>query len=135
MEDRFRFRAWDSRRKTMVYNGILGNDGSFSFDIDLTSHLAKRFVLSDDVMQCTGLKDKNGKLIFEGDIVNAQYTHWLGNRKRLVVWDAERALFYLSPRKNEYDYQSTLSEDNHSDIFGHEIIGNIYQNPELMEDK
>ena len=80
--------------------------------------------------QYTGLKDKNNKKIFEGDLIKTY--HGIGK----VVWSGQFALFgYIMIEKEnhekEYDYRFTdivLEE-------GVEIIGNIYDNPELLEDK
>lgn len=83
---------------------------------------------AETVGQFTGLKDKNGTKIFEGDIIKTYH----GNGK--VVYSKQYALFgYIMLEKDntekEYDYRFTdvVIED------GIEVIGNIYDNPELLE--
>lgn len=83
-------------------------DGWFTLDVDF-------------VEQCTGLKDRNGKLIFEGDILYC----WL-NRPRKVIVEFYRNAFC-------FNENGTYSEDI---IFSDkccEVIGNIHENPELLE--
>ena len=81
----------------------------------------------DTVGECTGLTDKNGRLIFEGDIVES----W--NRRVLKVkfgphWDEE----------SEWDTYGWYACDEEGalnlgvDWNGHRIIGNIHDNPELL---
>ena len=77
-----------------------------------------------DLMQFTGLLDKNGKEIYEGDIVNCTvFSH------RIVKYNDKQASFkYYAPTLN------ISSEMLKSDVERHdEVIGNIYENPELMK--
>lgn len=84
-------------------------------------------VRQETVGQYTGLTDKNGKKIFEGDIVNCVYDGDL--RTYIVVWD-----------KEELDFKATNGEESFGNNFRYlcccdevEIIGNIFDNPELLE--
>lgn len=71
--------------------------------------------------QCTGLLDKNGKEIYEGDIIENER---LGIH--VAEWAADIAGFVFDDKKGGEDWQYIL------DIGGTEIIGNIYENPELL---
>ena len=90
------------------------------------------FYLEDEdaiLMQSTGLKDKNGKEIFEGDVLAIETDEGVTNLK--VFWDEKHALFMFESKKyNEKDLLAELVEDN---TYPFEIIGNIYENPELLE--
>jgi len=67
------------------------------------------------VMQFTGLKDEDGKEIYEGDVLN------ITNNNHVVFWDEDRAMF----RTSVYSMSSATQWDA-------EIIGNIYENPALL---
>jgi uncharacterized phage protein (TIGR01671 family) len=85
----------------------------------------------DDIvlMQSTGLVDKNGKEIFEGDILAVEADDEVVNVN--VLWDKKHALFIFKSKKyNEEELLAELVEDNACPI---EIIGNIYKNPELLK--
>lgn len=72
-------------------------------------------VIPETVRQCTGLKDKNGKLIFDGDIVVSTSDRRLSDRPRLITIDFERGCNYCAARRKPV------------------VIGNIHDNPELLE--
>lgn len=75
----------------------------------------------ETVGQFTGLKDSNGKEIYEGDVVETE----LDDRKFVVTWDKDQVMYLLdSPELTSY-----LARDIVGDI---EIKGNIYENPELL---
>ena len=79
--------------------------------------------------QSTGLEDKNGKEIFEGDILSVDTDEETLNVN--IFWDSKHALFMFESKKyNEEDLLAELVEDN---TYPFEIIGNIYENPELLE--
>lgn len=91
---------------------------------------ASRYDFNDIVlMQSTGLTDKNGKEIFEGDILSVETDE--ENVKVEVSWDSKHALFAFESKKyNEKIPLDELFEDN---SYPFKIIGNIYENPELLE--
>lgn len=82
-----------------------------------------------ELMQSTGLKDKNGKEIFEGDILGIETDEGILNVN--VFWDEKHALFmFESEIHNEKELLAELVEDN---TYPFAIVGNIYENPELLE--
>lgn len=82
----------------------------------------------ETVGQSTGLVDKNGKEIFEGDILAIETDEGILNVN--IFWDSKHALFMFESKKhNEKDLLAELAEDN---TYPFEIAGNIYENPELL---
>ena len=79
----------------------------------------------------TGMFDKNGKEIFEGDILAFETDDEVINVN--VFWDEEHALFMFESKK--YNEQEPLAELVENNTYPFEIIGNIYENPELLEEK
>ena len=112
--DRFKFRVWDEKRKLYVLPGDL----SIDFDGQLWENCTQ-LDNSDEhliIEQCTGLKDKNGKLIFEGDILrfSTQFDVCVNFRNGGFVYslyEDERLAYYLT----EIISKST------------QIIGNIHE--------
>lgn len=80
------------------------------------------------LMQSTGLFDKNGKEIFEGDIVVNQY----GN-VGYVAYLQQEAGFVVVLKKSDYRLGHRNTGESYDITTNHEIIGNIHQNPELVE--
>ena len=82
------------------------------------------------ICQCTGMKDKNGKLIWENDIVNCITTD-CEEYARQIVYDKEELDFKATNGKEDYgsefEYLSCLVEI--------EVTGNVFDNPELLDGK
>lgn len=88
----------------------------------------------DTLCQCTGLKDKSGKLIWENDIVNGSVKRGAAFYKCLVLWNDCKARFEV--RAMDCNFPMTLDEcTDDISICGldYEIIGNKFDNPELLE--
>ena len=76
------------------------------------------------ICQCTGLKDKNGKLIWENDIVKHDFgKDQIGVQLAIVKYDSKYACYQIKPI---YDWMYCDKSDC-------EVIGNIFDNPELLE--
>lgn len=81
----------------------------------------------ETVGQYTGLKDKNDKKIFEGDIVKIPlYESFREQVIAVVAWDIKKAVFYLHGKRVKTDFYHYFGDDC-------EVIGNIYDNSELLE--
>lgn len=125
-----KFRVWD-KRKNEMYNPdeLTIQINRSEILVALASSLHQIF--NYELMQSTGLKDKNGKEIFEGDIVSFKYPYdkrfkSIGN----VVWRKDKACFGINMKKTTEQYELYRVTAEHYLT----IIGNIYANPELMEE-
>ena len=124
MNDRFKFRAWDKINDEWVKIPHLSLDvetGMLNGFFDYTEAAKRRYTLE----QCTGLRDKNGKLIYEGDIVKRDVKLYR------VDWCQDKLSFVLRSENNQDDILESLDIT----IWNWEIIGNIHENPELLEVK
>ena len=133
-----RFRAWDKARNEMNYKVMVGNcdtdDENWTCPI-IWIEEKKDWLHFDDyecIMQSTGLKDKNGKEIFEEDIVQFEdcyeVSDFLYINTGIIEWC--QGGFHVTNR------DSVLMEDLlDGDSLDVTIIGNIYENPELLEEK
>lgn len=130
-----RYRAWNKATKEMhEVDDIVSIDFGKSEICVKTLFFGKfSYYDLDDIvfMQSTGLTDKNGKEIFEGDILSVETDE--ENVKVSVFWDDKHALFMFESKKyNETEVLAELFEDN---AYSFEIIGNVHTNPELLEEQ
>lgn len=124
------FRAW--MNSSMYYFGEL----HVTFMDDESVHIGTNDIKIHDVhyecvrcgviMQWTGLKDKNGVKIFEGDVIRIDPE----GDTRLIIYDTDTASYCADERQSGHDELSPL-------LWGEMccVIGNIYENPELINDK
>ena len=121
---KIKFRAWDSKTGVMFTPDAIMNDGTARPVLKLSK---KRGMAYKDcpVMQFTGLLDKNGKEIYEGDILE-----FPSGERRKVLWQATLACFQHEAL--DYSRWGQLDEMMATKC---EIIGNVYENPELLQEQ
>ena len=112
-----KFRAWDGKK--MIYDVIPASEASivelFEYEHQVTEVEA--------VEQFTGLKDKNGKEIYKGDIV--EYDWYVRNDKSYRV--KEKVVFD--------DMGARLGNDRIRNCSNVEVIGNVHENADLLEEE
>lgn len=135
-----RFRAWNKATKEMYEAddiiAINFEDKSICvqtiyFEQGLPDSRDLDYYNFDDIvlMQSTGLRDKNEREIFEGDVLKVtNLSSWL----EVVSFNEDKAMFISKEIKREVE-ETPLYDLFNTDIFEIETIGNIYTNPKLAE--
>ena len=131
----YKFRAWIKEDKRMIFSPCVdSNDLADKTMPSFWSICEDNTTYKDDVilMQFTGLLDKNGKEIFEGDIVRVTLERWPNKEgfKQVGFVEYTPCSFVLRT-KDERTYLSTSQPKIRNKNL--EVIGNIYSNPELLE--
>jgi uncharacterized phage protein (TIGR01671 family) len=137
-----KFRAWDDEKKQWLLGYEYSNLGGFSLFGECMllgewSHILNAYILNPEayqhcekdlrVMQFTGLHDKNGKEIYEGDIIRCRFIDSSdGHCHDIYFHNGDFRIRWTMFRLSElFDFM----EDKES----LEVIGNIYENPELLK--
>lgn len=138
-----KFRAWSGKQKLMFYLSEhylnryfmeIDNQSWGIFDketCETHGAICNKHYQGDVLMQYTGLKDKNGKEIYEGDIVKFQADTENGVFE--VIFQNCCFIANWSVRNNFMDLQTSMMYLQCSKEL--EVIGNIYEKPELLEAK
>ena len=119
-------------------SGVFGQKIS---ELDFDRHLIidlrgnSHEVIPETVVRCTGLKDKNGKPIFEGYIVESRASENKEDWKRWVVQFTDGSFCFEReiPRKRKYKHEQNLLGIDNIELYGLTVIGSIHDNPELLQ--
>ena len=123
-----KFRAYFEQYERMIDNIGIINQNMILVDFTNSGELEPIFIMDKiHVMQSTGLKDKNGKEIYEGDVLKVlDFTDWKGE----VRYSQEELSYFFVEYENslrlKYTTLLSLLDKNL------EVIGNIYENKELL---
>ena len=121
-----KFRAWDNFFKQMYY---------FDFENNIEVRSGHLWIVHEEgavsskspsikIMQYTGLKDRNDKEIYVGDLVAvADYANWEGLYK--IIWDEKNLMYMLEDAFGDREKLCEFEE--------YLVKGNIYENPEVLE--
>lgn len=117
-----KFRAWSRKEKVMT--------GAWSLNEIPVAILTKK--LDCEVMQFTGLKDREGREIYEGDLV--LFGSW--EKPWQIAWNEDCARFdLLWVQGGEKGFLNLCNEDDEKVTLDLRVVGNCYENPELLEPK
>lgn len=123
MKERFKFRFFDKVSKEMCYPTEYNGKAEY---LERRYDLADMFRFKDLIpMQSTGLKDRNGKLIYEGDLLKTRFGLILK-----VYWREQSAMFWLETLDGVIPFTFYAKQQLDGDLM--EVIGNIYENKELL---
>ena len=131
MNDRFKYRVFDYDDNEMhdVIEIMYREDNTVVEWLNSENKKRSAFIGEVPIVQSTGLKDKNGKLIYEGDIVTYDWLTpigkvWRTDSKHIVEWQNG---FTVIGNIAGYDVE-------HGKTRNVEVIGNIYENKELLDE-
>lgn len=138
MKDRYLFKAKTAKIVETYNNDVedgvwvhgslrcdVGKYTIFQFETERADYVEYEIDPST-ICQCTGLKDKNGKLIWENDIVSCLPEECCG----YIGWNESEAGFYFNVLLENGRFEEEHIYDYQDDI---EIIDNVFDNPELLE--
>lgn len=123
-----------NRKRSGVFGQMISEldfDRHLIIDLRGNSHE----VIPETVGQYTDLTDKNGKRIFEGDIVESRASENQDDWKKWVVTFSDGSFCFEReiPRKRKHKYEQNLLGIDNIELYGLTVIGNVYDNLELLQ--
>ena len=123
-----KLRAWDKQDERMSYGVVEYFDDSINYRFD---HFCTGADEDVEFMQSTGIKDKNGVEIYEGDVINYRnsFRNPMTGSGSISINRDFKIIF------KDGEFKTKGFDKRLKDILSYsEVIGNIYENPELLED-
>lgn len=134
MNREIKFRAWNTYSKKMCYlnedDSASYLDGMFCSELEFINHHLNDKDSNYIFEQFTGLKDKNGKEIYEGDLLSLKYPNDLRRKTNAVIvydYGSNSLRFKVYESTEMYVLYNHLPK-----YLNFEVIGNIHDNPELL---
>ena len=135
-----KFRVWNTETNKMIINvkemGVFALQSIYSIEEFLVIPTDEKYPL----MQYTGLKDKNGIEIYDGDIVKADCRSGnnADNGYYIIEYDKTNCCYYGNPREVKQEFGNLLNVIHCEPISeirqNIKVVGNIYENPELLKE-
>jgi len=139
------FRIWDIANKKWIKHGWTNDTYQTEYFIDVNGGVRELNYDSLDIVenvilqQYTGLQDKNGKKIFDGDILKIVCTGTIllfctGTYFASVCWDDRKLGWFLKIVPNTVDKYKRFNSDFCVDSYrSYEVVGNVFENPDLLK--
>jgi len=121
-----KYRVWDRKAKQLIYPDVLA-----FVSADFDGHIEDYLVVTcddDDVTEFIGLHDKDGREIFEGDIIKIDADN---ENPGVIKWSKNGC--YLLIKKLTNSKESTPKQVNKGSTKFWTVIGNIFETPEFLE--
>ena len=135
MNNRFKFRLWSIEEKKFICPNILevwDDSGELTpFEYVKTGKLSPMYMPVENyiIQQYTGLNDKNGKEIYEGDIVQYNQNSSYDNMDFIAKWSDDKLGFIFQSNSGD----ELLNQTPHLNRFKHlEVVGNIFENKKIF---
>lgn len=138
MNREIKFRIWDKEKKRFLNRKEIHDIGEFYYNGFMGECEKTGECEEYSMQQFTGIKDKNGKEIYEGDIVHEKWNDGINfnEENQVMVWNEKYCAWMMRGIKNW-----NKKSDKWDSYLGHhekikdkfEVIGNLYENPDLLK--